>query len=280
MRRADSFLVVVVGALAVFVGSRVVARRATLTVHAPARADRIEGDGAERASAGSSGAAGTSRPRNSESARTASDLHDVHTLRRDAIARVANPELVRQQIAAATDSYLTDMLAADSGLLVRWPDDRREKGLRIWVQSLSGVRDWDTRYTQMARDAFADWSADLPARLDFVLDSTSSDIRVVWIDRFPPEQGRRVGNTNRDNDQNGWIVSANISIAVHDSLGRVIDPVNLTGIMRHEAGHALGLGHSNDSTTKMFPVEMTNAIAAADRATLRLLYRLPPGSVR
>jgi predicted Zn-dependent protease len=279
MRRADSFLVVVVGALAVFVGSRVITQRAVPAVHAAVQAEHADPDSADGASTGPSATAGASRSRTGN-ARVASDLHDMHTLQRDAIARVANPDLVRQQIAAATGAYMTDMLAADSGLLVRWPDDRREKGLRIWVQTMSAVRDWDTRYAQMARDAFADWSADLPARLDFVFDSTSSDIRVVWIDRFPPEQGRRVGNTNRDNDRNGWIVSANISIAVHDSLGQAIEPSNLTGIMRHEAGHALGLGHSNDSTTKMFPVEVTNGITAADRATLRLLYRLPPGSVR
>jgi hypothetical protein len=30
----------------------------------------------------------------------------------------------------------------------------------------------------------------------------------------------------------------------------------------------------------MFPTEMINDIRAADRATLRLLYRLPPGLAR
>ncbi|MGE5098797.1 MAG: matrixin family metalloprotease [Deltaproteobacteria bacterium] len=277
MRRVDIFLVVIVGAFAVFVGWGIATRPAAPRIRALARAEQAETGTTENATQPPSGLA---TPPQAHVPRAAADLRDVNVLTRGAIARVANVEQVRQQIASATGGYMADMLAADSGLLVRWPDDRREKGLRVWVQSISTVRDWDTRYAQMARDAFADWSADLPARLDFVFDSASSDIRVVWLDRFPPEMGRRVGNTNRANDQNGWIVSADVSVAVHDSIGQRIEPANLAGIVRHEAGHALGLGHSKDSTTKMFPVEMTSTITPADRATLRLLYQLSPGSVR
>jgi predicted Zn-dependent protease len=40
------------------------------------------------------------------------------------------------------------------------------------------------------------------------------------------------------------------------------------------------LGHSKDPRTIMFPVEMANEISPADRATLKLLYELPPGLVR
>jgi len=145
---------------------------------------------------------------------------------------------------------------------------------------VSAVQNWDLRYAQMARDAFAEWSDGLPARLDFVLDSASSDIQIVWVERFPPGAGQRVGTTKRTNDKSGWLVAAEISIAVHDSAGETIEPSDLAGIVRHEAGHALGLGHSKDPRTKMFPVEMTHDITPADRATLRLLYQLTPGSVR
>src|SRR5262249_46357452 len=120
--------------------------------------------------------------------------------------------------------------------------------------------------------------SELPIRFDFILDSATCDVRVIWTDRFPASQGQRVGVTRRTTDQFGWLTDAQIEIAIHDSAGRTIPPAALAGIMRHEAGHALGLGHSKDPRTKMFPSEMRSDISPADRSTLRLLYELPPGA--
>ena len=174
---------------------------------------------------------------------------------------------------------MTDMLADVKGLLVRWPD-RRETGLRIWVQSMSNVPDWDTRYAQMARDAFDDWGRDpLPIRFDFVLDSATSDIRVVWLEQFSAELGTRVGVTRRTSDQFGWLGDAQIDVAIHDSTGRTIPPKRSPASCDTRPATRSGLGHSSDPRTKMYPTEMSSDISAADRATLRLLYRLPPGIV-
>jgi hypothetical protein len=185
---------------------------------------------------------------------------------------------VRQRLASSTDSYMGEMLADQKRALQRWPD-RRTEALRVWVQTLPSVHDYNDQYAQMARDAFSDWREGFPMPIDFVLDSSSADVRVVWLDRFPPEDGRRVGVTARSVDQFGWIVSAQIAIAIHDSSGAAIPPVNLAGVARHEAGHALGLGHSRDARTIMFPVQMMTDVQPPDRATLRLLYSLPPGPV-
>jgi matrixin len=188
---------------------------------------------------------------------------------------------IRSLIAETPGTYMGDMLEDLGGHLSRWPD-RREDGLRIWVQSAAPVPDFDDRYTQMARDAFDDWGRDseLPIRFDFVLDSAACDIRILWAAQFPASSGQRVGITRRTTDQHGWMLHADIEVAIHDSTGRTIPPGSLVGIVRHEAGHALGMGHSKDQRTKMFPTELMSEITSADRSTLRLLYRLPPGLAR
>ena len=283
MRRSDVTLIVVVGALAVFVASQMVTRRPlprhVLAPQPTPIADVAPAGAAQSANQANAANAVSDSTRNA--GLTVSGDIAVGTTHSATAAPERDLTQIRAHIAETPGTYMTDMIADLDGRLVRWPD-RRQEGLRIWVQSSSAIPNWDLQYAQLARDAFDDWGRDseLPIRFDFVLDSASSDIRVVWANRFDASFGQRVGMTRRTSDQYGWLVNAEIEVAIHDSAGRTIPPPGLAGIVRHEAGHALGMGHSRDQRTKMFPTEMRSDITSADRSTLRLLYQLPPGLAR
>ncbi len=278
MRRADAALFLFVGAFSAFVGFQLYDR---WTSYTPDRvAEMADADGMDTGYSLPKRRQTLSipEPTDDQRADVASTVVAPNATLPAPVAR--NPEEILSRINSATDTYMPDVIADLHGMLVRWPD-HREQALRIWVQSGSDIRDWDIRDAQAAREAFAEWGADdLPLRFDFVMDSATSDVHISWIDKFPPSDGMRAGFTKRITDRNGWIVSADIVVAVHDSAGIMIRPWDLAGIVRHEAGHALGLGHSRDPHTKMFPTEMVHDITAADRATLRLLYQLPPGPLK
>ena len=273
MRRLDAVLLLAVSAFAVFVGAQVM--RAT-SARAATHKQVAAAPQARKAPVASHGTA-------QRIMETGSDSSELKTT----IVTSALPAPVRDEAdirsrmaAVASGTYMSDMLDDLNGMLVRWPD-RPAEPLRVWIQSKNDIADFQAADAQTAQDAIADWQhSGLSVRFNFVLDSNTADIHVIWTDRFPPEAGMRVGSTRRTTDQHGWISAAQILVAVHDSAGNVIPPDALAGIVRHEAGHALGLGHSRDEKTKMFPTEMVHEIMPADRATIRLLYSIPPGPLK
>jgi hypothetical protein len=198
-----------------------------------------------------------------------------------ASAQAIPPAELRRRVAnLASGTYIDDVLAQQDSALYRWPDHLRD-AMRVYVEPSSEVPGWDPRLPLMVHDVFDEWAATgFPLRFTFVLDSAGADLTVRWQDRFPDEDGQRIGVTERIHSGDFRIVHASIVIALHDSAGRAISPTVVDGIVRHEVGHALGLNHANDSTSVMFHETATMMMSASDRATLRLLYLVPPGSLK
>ena len=186
-------------------------------------------------------------------------------------------EVRRRLVEREHGTYIGEMLAERDSALARWPD-RRGKPLTIWIQWAFDVRDWSESYHAGVRDAVVAWDdVGLPVRFAFTSDSVRADVHVSFIDHFDePISGR----TKWARDDDWWITDADIVLAVHHHSGPALDDDAMRAMALHELGHLLGLDHTEDPTSVMAPKVRVRALSAADLATARLLYTLPPGGVR
>jgi hypothetical protein len=192
---------------------------------------------------------------------------------------------VRERIAQiGSGTYIGEMLLERDSSLARWPD-RTDEPLRVWVQNAPALDGWRPEFADEVRRAFTQWQAvGVPVHFAFVPDSAGADVHVAWIDHFSePISGR----TLWARDDHWWIVGADLTVALrhaapHDSTGRgaALDADAVRAIALHEVGHLLGLDHTADPSNIMTPRVRSRALSPADVATVRLLYSLPPGSVR
>jgi hypothetical protein len=185
---------------------------------------------------------------------------------------------VRRRLAEdGAGTYIGEMLASRDSALARWPD-RHGTPLTVWIQPSVPFPDWDDVYHTEVRDAFLEWNElHLPVRFAFLADSARADVHVTFIDRFAePISGR----TKWARDDDWWITDADIVLAAHHRSGVPLAADAMRAMALHEVGHLLGLDHTDDATSIMAPKVRVRSLSSADRATVRLLYALPPGRVR
>jgi matrixin len=186
-------------------------------------------------------------------------------------------DVIRRIRRAREGTYINEILLERDSALARWPD-RRGDPLTVWIQPQSPVADFRTSYPAVVRSAFEAWDElHLPVQFTFVDDSAYAEVHVTWIDRFAePISGR----TRWSRDDSWHITDANITLAVHHNSGDQLDEDAMRAMALHEIGHLLGLDHTTDSTSIMAPRVRVRELSDADRATARLLYALPAGSLR
>jgi hypothetical protein len=187
-------------------------------------------------------------------------------------------QAVRRMLAQhGSDTYVGEMLTERDSSLARW-HERDGSPLNVWIQPSSAVSGWSEHYTDDIHEAFANWDAlRLPVRFTFTTDSAAADVHVTFVDHF---QEPISGRTRWARDDDWWITDADIALAVHHRDGPMLDDEAMHAMALHEIGHLLGLDHTTDPTSIMAPKVRVRALSAADRATVRLLYTLPPGGVR
>lgn len=178
---------------------------------------------------------------------------------------------------AGPDSYLPAMLAESDSLLKRWPE-RMVAPLRVHLAP-GTVVGYTPDKREAARQAFVRWErvGAIPVRFAFVPDSAGADVHVRWLERFAI---RRAGQADISWDRGGWIVRATLTLATHTSDGLPLSDEAVHTVALHEIGHLLGLGHSDDPRDVMYPSTDVHDITTRDRHTARLLYSVPPGSLR
>lgn len=187
-----------------------------------------------------------------------------------------DPDRVARVLARAGGTYLGEILDARDSVNFRWPD-RRLDPMRIWVEE-SALAGYDPAHAALVREAFIEWAdAGVPIAFAFTPDSARAEVRVTWVDRF---ESRTTGRTRWAHDQHGWIVGGNIEIALHQPDGAPLDAASVRAIARHEVGHLVGLDHTVDETNIMALRVRVSELSEADRATVRLVYQLPPGSLK
>ncbi len=193
-------------------------------------------------------------------------------------ARKRDVQAVRRQLEQnATGTYIADVLIEHDSALARWPN-RVNKPLLVWIEPDPALEGWNPEFERQVRAAFDEWVAvDIPMRFRFVADSADAEVHVTWVDRFDEPIS---GKTRWARDGRWWIVDGNITIALRHSSGPMLSAGAIHAIALHEVGHLLGLDHSKNPENIMTPRVRVKSLSDADRATMRLLYSLPPGTVR
>jgi hypothetical protein len=217
-------------------------------------------------------------PRRTTSAKNRTTTAAAGTVNLPLAAPARDLEDIRQRLREGMPgTYLGEVLTGRDSALARWPE-RISRPVRVWVGSGQRLPGWKPEFESRVRSAFEEWARlGIPVHFTFVLDSAGADVHVSWVSAFEEPIS---GKTLWARDKHWWIVKAGITLALHHNGGEALDSRAIKAIALHEIGHMLGLDHTADTSNIMTARVRVRELSEADRATIRLLYSLPPGSVK